>query len=342
MTTGQTTRPAATDFLRSAEDEIREVVDFAASGPAPVASVIIPTFNRRSLVLDTLEAIAVQEQANFEVIVADDCSTDGSATAIIDAARRLGLSGKLVSLRRNRGPATARNCALHVARADTIAFTDSDCIPTPKWIAAGLAAFRSDVGIVQGRVLPPVDATIPFFSHFIHIESLDGSFATCNAFYKREAIQQAGGFDPSYLLWEDTDIGFRVLSLGWKAVYEPEALVYHQVLPQSPAEWMRWPGQLVNWPKLVKRHPAAREYLFGRYWVNPAHAALTAAVVGAVLAPKYRPALLLALPYLASIPVRHGLGGRWPLAKAALHVWWDALGVASAAAGSLRNRKLVL
>ena len=68
----------------------------------------------------------------------------------------------------------------------------------------------------------------------------------------------------------------------------------------------------------------------------------SAAVIGAVLAPRYRAALLLTLPYLVSIPMRHGLGGRWPLAKAALHVWWDALGVASAAAGSLRNRKLVL
>ena len=342
MTVGQTTRPVAMDFLRSAEDEIREVVDFAESGTAPVASVIIPTFNRRSLVLDTLEAIAAQEQTEFEVIVADDCSTDGSVPAIIDAARRLGLAGRLVSLRRNRGPATARNCALHVARADTIAFTDSDCIPAPEWLAKGLSAFRSGVGIVQGRVLPPVGATIPFFSHFIHMESLDGSFATCNAFYRREALEQAGGFDPSCLDWEDRDMGCRVLSLGWEAVYEPKALVYHQVLPQSPAEWMRWPGQLVNLPKWVKRHPGARKYLFGRYWVNPAHAALTAAVIGAMLAPKYRPALLLTLPYLASIPVRHGLGGRWPLAKAALHVWWDALGVASAAAGSLRNRKLVL
>jgi glycosyltransferase involved in cell wall biosynthesis len=325
-----------------ASREIADVTEFARRLKAPRVSVAVPTYNRRALVQQALVAIARQQGVAFEVVVVDDGSTDGSAETVVAAAGRLGLAGRLVTLGRNRGPATARNAALLSARGEFIAFTDSDCLPTAGWLAAGLAAFGPEIGIVQGCTQAPPGVRPPFFSHFIETQGLDGSFSTSNVFYRRQAVVEAGGFDPACRDWEDRELGCRVLEMGWQDAFCPEALVYHQVIPQTPLQWMRWPTQLGNLPRWVARYPSARRYMFGRYWVNPSHAALTAALAGMALAPKYRPAALLAVPYVASFPLRHGFRGKWPLAKAALHLWWDLSGLCSAAAGSIKNRTVLL
>ncbi len=342
MTTLSVSRAPRSGHLGAAAREAAEVAELPAAVDSPQVSVVLPTYNRRELVLATLEALARQKAPPFEVVVADDGSTDGSFQAVVEKGAHLGLAGRVVRLRRNRGPATARNVALLTARADIMAFTDSDCLPTEEWIQAGLASFRSGIGIVQGRTQPPPDSRPPFFSHFIEMDRLDGSFATCNAFYRRQAVLDAGGFDPSCRDWEDRDLGWRVLGLGWKAIYAPDATVHHQIIPQTPLEWMHWPAQLGTWPRWVARYPESRRALFALYWVNPAHAALTAALAGLLLAPLFWPAALMALPYGVSLPARHGLRGRWAPVKLALHLWWDLFGWTCLAASSIKRRTLVL
>ncbi len=328
--------------LAAASREAAEVAVLPALVDSPEVSVVVPTHNRRQLVLETLEALARQKAPPFEVVVADDGSTDGSFEAVLEKGSQLGLAGKAVRLRRNGGPATARNVALLTTRADLIAFTDSDCLPIPEWIQVGLASFRPGIGIVQGRTQPPPGSQPSFFSHFIEMDRLDGSFSTCNAFYRREAVLDAGGFDPSCRDWEDRDLGWRVLRLGWKAVYAPDAAVHHQIIPQSPLEWMRWPAQLGNWPHWVARYPESRRALFARYWANRDHALLTAGIVGLALAPALWPAGVLAVPYLLSLPARYQYRGKWAPVKALLHVWWDLFGWACLAVSSVRRRTLVL
>lgn len=331
-----------TGHLAAASREATEVVELPAAVDCPEVSVVVPTYNRRELLLETLEALARQKAPPFEVVVADDGSTDGSFQAVLEKGSHLGLAGKVIRLRRNAGPATARNVALLMARADLIAFTDDDCLPVSRWIQTGLASLGSDVGVVQGCIQRPPDSHPPFFSHFIETKRIDGSFSTSNAFYRREALVESGGFDPSCDYWEDRDLGARVLRQGWKASYAPDAVVYHHVFRQTPLQWMRWPAKLGNWPEWVARYPECRRYLFARYWTNPAHALLTAAIAGLALAPALWPAAVLALPYLLSLPARYHYRGKWAPVKALLHVWWDLLGWACLAVNSVKNRTLVL
>ena len=304
--------------------------------------MIVPTYNRRDLVLQTLDALSRQEDARFEVIVVDDGSKDGSFPAIVERARALGLAGRGIRLDRNRGPADARNVGVLAARADVFAFTDSDCLPTETWLKSGLAALVSGIAMVQGPTRPPAGSAPPFFSHFMHIERLDGTFSTCNAFYSRDALVGAGGFDPRRIYCEDLDLGWRVQARGWVAVYTRDAVVYHQVIKQSPLEWLRWPGRLSSWPACIARHPQGRSYLFARYWVSSAHAALTLAVAGLIMTPVFPPALLLAAPYAISFSKRYEFKGKWPFAKALLHLWWDVWGWLTLARSSIKHRTLVL
>jgi glycosyltransferase involved in cell wall biosynthesis len=309
---------------------------------APQVSVIVPTYNRRGLVLAALAALSRQEGPQFEVVIVDDGSKDGSFPAIVKCAAELGLSGRVVRLERNRGPAYARNAGILAARADVFAFTDSDCLPAPGWLQAGLAALRPGISSVQGPTRPPPDSHPPFFSHFMHIERLDGTFSTCNAFYTREAIEEAGGFDPACIYCEDLDLGWRVLARGRVASYASDAIVYHQVIKQTPLEWLRWPGRLSTWPRCVARHPEGRSFLFARYWVSSAHAELTLAIGAIMVAPVFPPALLLVVPYANGFFKRHQLGGRWSFLKAGLHFWWDFWGWLSLARSSIKHRTLVL
>ncbi len=328
--------------LSAAAQARKEVVELPATVISPRVSVIMPTYNRRRLILAALGALSKLEGTRFEVVVVDDGSTDASFAAIVETATDLGLAGRVVRLERNRGPAFARNAGILAARADRFAFTDSDCLPTPGWLRAGLAALKPGISTVQGPTRPPPDSRPPFFSHFMHIERLDGTFSTCNAFYTREAVWEAGGFDPSCIYCEDLDLGWRVLECGGVASYASEAVVYHQVIRQTPLEWLRWPGRLSTWPQCIVRYPSGRQFLFARYWVSSAHAALTLAIAAVLLAPVFPPTLLLVLPYAIGFMERHQFGGRWPFLKAGLHLWWDVWGWVSLARSSIRHRTLVL
>jgi GT2 family glycosyltransferase len=127
--------------------------------PCPQVSVVIPAYNRRDGLLRTLHALNVQEGYGglFEVVVADDGSTDGTDAALRGATDALCYPLVVVRLG-GCGPAVARNCGLAVARGGIVLFTDSDCEPTPGWLQAMAGAIVSGAQAAGGRVEVPVEA----------------------------------------------------------------------------------------------------------------------------------------------------------------------------------------
>jgi glycosyltransferase involved in cell wall biosynthesis len=329
-------------FLADAAAAPHEVHELPGDAGSPAVTVIIPTHDRRDLVLQALEALGRQRGPAFEVVVVDDASTDATTEAVLERAGALGLHGRVVRRAGRGGPAGARNCGLLYARAPIIAFTDSDCLPAEGWLAAGLAAFAPGVDIVQGRTEAPPDATIPFFNHFIETRRLDGHYSTSNLFYRREAIVAVGGFDPGCDYWEDTDLGYRVRRLGRSVRYEPSALVFHQVIPLSPLAWLGWPRHLNNWPAKAARYPEFRRHLLLGLWADPLVALLELALAGLALARVRRSFLALTVPYLVAFGVRRRPGGRWPVVKMLAYGAWDAVSIGALLTGSVRHRSPVL
>ncbi|MGJ7917780.1 glycosyltransferase family 2 protein [Massilia sp. LXY-6] len=107
----------------------------------PLVSVVIPTFNRKALVFQALDSVVRQTCRPLEVIVVDDCSSDGTAEAI--RAASYPFSVEVVSLPTNQGPAAARNAGILKAAGQYIAFLDSDDAWLPEKLERQLALFES-------------------------------------------------------------------------------------------------------------------------------------------------------------------------------------------------------
>lgn len=322
-----------------------DVVDMLGAGAPPAVSVVVPSYNHGRFVRELLPALTEQCGAPFELVLVDDGSTDDAFGASVAQARSLGLRGKLIRLHQNQGRSTARNVGIWHAAAPIIAFIDSDCLPAAGWLAAGLRALAAApaAGSVQGRTLPRPGQRRPLFSHYIEITRFDGTFSTCNVFYRRDALLAVGGFDPSVTYWEDVDLGWRVRRAGWVGTFAEDAVVHHQVLPLTARQWLNWPRHFAYMPAKTARYPEFRRFLFLGLWVHWFHALFDLALLGLLLgALLRRPLLLLAVPYLLAFPLHHGVTGRWPPLKAAAHLAWDATSFVVLLRSSARHRSLVL
>ena len=113
------------------------------------ASVIIPCRNAEATVRDAVASALAQTEPPADVVVVDDASTDGSASAAREAGARVVRNAS----RRNAGG--ARNAGLDATEGDFAAFLDADAVAPPDWLARARRAFESDGQIVGvgGRIV---------------------------------------------------------------------------------------------------------------------------------------------------------------------------------------------
>src|SRR5688572_297385 len=100
----------------------------------PAVSVVIPTHNRAGRLAAQLESLRAQTTRDFEVIVVDDGSRDGTPEVLAAQIARGGFDLRAIRHDAPQGPATARNAGWQAARAPLVAFTDDDCISHPGWL----------------------------------------------------------------------------------------------------------------------------------------------------------------------------------------------------------------
>lgn len=112
---------------------------------APQASIVIPTFNRREMLRRCLESLSTQTHPNYEVIVVDDASDDGTP-AMLDsfAADHPDLDLRWLRFDEHRGANAARNAGIGESRGGVIAFLDSDCLADPEWLENLVGACTGD------------------------------------------------------------------------------------------------------------------------------------------------------------------------------------------------------
>lgn len=198
----------------------------------PAASVIIPTYNRRRLLERTLASLADQTfpADQFEVVVVDDGSTDGTE----DMIQRLEMPYTLTYVRQpNRGRAVARNEGVRAAAADLIIFLDSDVAVAREFVAAHVEAHVEPMRVVKGPVIHVETLDAPLDSPPKLTDMSSAFFATGNVSVARRHFEEAGGFDETFREygWEDLEMGDRLRALGLQSFSAPLARGYHYSPP---------------------------------------------------------------------------------------------------------------
>lgn len=185
----------------------------------PKVSVVIPTYNRRDLLLRSIDSVLAQTLRVEEIIVVDDGSTDGTGEAL-----KVRFGSAITYLRQdNAGVSAARNRGLAIAQGEYLSLLDSDDEWLPektcrqaKWLdehrAFGMVL--CDVLLVtrEGQLIDVFRRRdfIPEDGLVLRWVLRNPALAPASAMFRREVIETVGGFDPSLKTAEDIEFHLRV------------------------------------------------------------------------------------------------------------------------------------
>lgn len=323
---------------------------------APRVSVVVPVRDRRALVGDLLDALDRQTYRDFEVVVVDDGSTDGSgelAASWVVASRSV-----RVVRERGQGAIGARCRGVAESAGDVLAFTDSDCRPSPDWLGAAMAAIESGADVVHGRTRP--ERAMAPLERSVWAED-DALYPTCNIFYRRSVYDKLGGFDATAgSRWgfrldarakglgfgEDTLLAWRARREGCRVEFVPEAFVAHHVFPPDLKEAISRTWMMAAFPGLVREIPELRSTLVRHGVLWGSRTRIPAYITLLVLLGRRRWLGAVALVWWAAVRARDlrgqpGSRGR-RLAALPQEMLLDLVTGAALGAGSIRHRLLLL
>ena len=222
-----------------------DISDHGTINSQPVlVSVVIPTYNRLPILQQCLRALEAQvellEGDDFEVVLVDDGSTDGTVAWIGDHVRAFPHVRLLQQ--EHGGPALGRNLGVDQARGELIVFIDSDLVVVPTFLSEHLKSLRSAWRRLGNRLCFTYGAVINthnFDSPQSEPHKLSdlswAYFATGNVAIDRQVLLESGVFDPSFRLygWEDLELGERLRRMGVQLVRCAPAAGYHWHPPLS-------------------------------------------------------------------------------------------------------------
>jgi len=205
----------------------------------PRFSIIIPTYNTNDVLGQCINALSNQtaDKKCFEVIVVND----GGKTEVIQDIHSTsnGIDIKYFS-QKHKGPAAARNLGINKARGEIILLLDDDSMPLENWLDATIMAWNKspDLDGIGGYIISePTDSiycrvNADFFNWYLQQLS-SGEYAdfliTCNAGYKKSALNKVGNFDEWFkrAAGEDRDLNIKISKSGGRLRLDKNILVYH-------------------------------------------------------------------------------------------------------------------
>jgi glycosyltransferase involved in cell wall biosynthesis len=241
----------------------------------PAFSVIIPAYNEADLVGSAIESVLRQSRSDWEAIVVDDGSTDGTAEAVRPFEER---DPRIRLLRKeNAGLSAARNSGFEVARGRYVSFLDSDDLLMPGYLEAMGAALDADpdAGLAytdawlmdaDTRRIKRTTAMSPW-TPAVHPAALSldmirllipDNFIFVSTTVPRSVLDDVGLFDPELRSAEDYDLWLRILAHGYRAVRPPATLAIKR--QREDAMSTNYPKMLTNLG-LVYRRVASDEAL---------------------------------------------------------------------------------
>ncbi len=199
---------------------------------SPRVSVVVCAYNAEHTMAACLASLAHLNYADYEVIVVNDGSTDGTL-AIAEKFPHC----RIIS-QPNMGLSVARNVGAEAATGEIVAYTDSDCVADADWLAYLVAKMEdSDLVACGGpNFPPPEDNLVPAAvavspggpTHVLLSDDVAEHIAGCNMAFRRDVLRRLGGFDPVYrAAGDDVDLCWRLQDAGYAIGFSPAAVVWH-------------------------------------------------------------------------------------------------------------------
>jgi GT2 family glycosyltransferase len=213
----------------------------------PLVSVVVLNHNGLTHLNDCLYSLAAQTYDPLEIILVDNGSTDGS----VEWVERNYPSVRILSLLQNVGFAAGNNHGLRLAHGGYVALLNNDAIAAYDWIEKLVQAAEQhpEYGMFGSKILlRDAPERLDKAGHVMYWDGqnkgrgsgeLDGlKFDQpgeiffpdgCAALYRRELLNDIGGFDEKFFAYgDDADLGVRARLRGWKAYYVPDARVWQR------------------------------------------------------------------------------------------------------------------
>lgn len=200
----------------------------------PIVSVIITAYNREKFIAEAIESVLASIYTNFELIISDDASTDGTvpiARSFEDRDKRV----KVFINEYNLGDYPNRNKAASYAKGKYLKYVDSDDLITPDGLermvtamehfseaAFGISQFIHDGAIVYPQLLSPQMA---YQQHYNGMELF--SYGPVGAIIKKEVFDRVGGFKKERYI-SDTELWLKLASVYPTVKLQPGLVVWRQ------------------------------------------------------------------------------------------------------------------
>lgn len=215
-------------------------------------SIIIVNYNGKIYVDKCVNSIFSSNFKDLEVIVVDNGSFDGSIGYLKEKYKAYADRFKTVFLEKNYGPAFARNKGVRIAKGKYIGFLDNDTEVEKKWAEVAISEFENNkkIGIIQSKLILSKERNkLDYAGEYLGqngflVQRAKGGEVDCGQydqkveilaaksagmFIKKEVFDKIGGFDSDYFIYvEETDLGWRTWLAGYKVIFIPESIVYHE------------------------------------------------------------------------------------------------------------------
>ncbi len=223
--------------------------------PSPLVSVIVVNWNGKKYLADCLQSIRAQTFSDYEVILVDNGSTDGS---VEDVQQNFPGWVHVLANERNEGFSGGNNRGIKAAVGKYIVLLNNDAQADPRWVEelVKVAEENPQAGMLACKIyLQGGSKIIDNVGHLIYRDGLNrgrgrleldrGQYekmeevffpSGCAALYRREMLEEVGLFDEDFFAYgDDTDLGFKGRLAGWKCLYVPKAVVHHRYSQSSGA-----------------------------------------------------------------------------------------------------------
>lgn len=250
-------------------------------------SVVIPNWNGEAILPTCLDSLRAQTYRDFEVLVVDNASTDGSRALVRERYPEV----RLLELPENRGLTGGVNVGIREARGEHLAFLNNDTEAHPQWLAALAQALEEhpEAGTVASKMLLYDRRDIIHSAgDFYRRDGIPGNrgvwqadqkaysqpgwvFGACGGAMavRRTMLEDVGLLDEDLFMYcEDVDLAWRAQLAGYRCWYEPRAVVYHRLSATGGGPlasfytgrntilvWLKdYPGPLVrrDWPAFLR------------------------------------------------------------------------------------------